>query len=670
MRVVSSYKPPRPSGTPPLKRRGIYPALTVLLLLFLTVTFSYGQVSTWEEPVSLSREIPAMKKNENTQKIMPFLDMLKIEQEDAEDNLNGVPPRFGFPHETNFTLENSGEWIELPDGDKIWRLQIYCPYATSINLLYDHFWLPEGAKFFIYNNDYKEQLGAFTSKNNKGKKEEMRGFATGLIFGDNITLEYYLPKEVEDMGIISVSHVVHGYRFFTMQEDLGRGFGDSWSKHININCPKGAAWQKEKNAVVLILIDGVRQCTGSLVNTTANENNVSHYILTAAHCLSNTGYTGSLPLNLDTWSFLWHYEAPECTNPTVEPPRISTVGATAVAKHGGFLTIDFALLKLNDDPAEQWNVMPYYLGWDRSPNQTSGSGIHHPMGDIKKIFTNYSFDTNYNDSQVWRFSSTSEKLLEGGSSGSPFLNSNKKLIAHHTGIGGPITVYPGGGQYWYFYFGKFCTAWNGVISKPGPTNRLKDWLDPIDTNVMVLNGRGECQKNIWLSLPISTTTTKNYHAVHKIISKQVISNDAKTTYKAGTEIQLLPGFHAKSGTTFHAKIETKAGCASTSSMTFSPEGEEQNIDFAMKNTNSRNQTPHKVNISPNPNSGAFQMETNFPISDIAHLKVMNLLGIPVYETQSLASNEIQLQHSGSGLYFVVMMLKNGTVLTQKMMLQR
>jgi len=75
-------------------------------------------------------------------------------------------------------------------------------------------------------------------------------------------------------------------------------------------------------------------------------------------------------------------------------------------------------------------------------------------------------------------------------------------------------------------------------------------------------------------------------------------------------------------------------------------------------------------IIPNPNLGTFQIETNFPLTEIVSLKVVNSLGAPVYETQNLASNEIQLLNSGSGLYFVVIILKNGTVLTQKMMVQR
>jgi len=77
-----------------------------------------------------------------------------------------------------------------------------------------------------------------------------------------------------------------------------------------------------------------------------------------------------------------------------------------------------------------------------------------------------------------------------------------------------------------------------------------------------------------------------------------------------------------------------------------------------------------LSIIPNPNGGTFQLETNFPLSAIESLKITNMLGVQVYESQNITSPTIQLTGLASGQYFVVVLLKDGTLLTQKLMLQR
>jgi hypothetical protein len=79
--------------------------------------------------------------------------------------------------------------------------------------------------------------------------------------------------------------------------------------------------------------------------------------------------------------------------------------------------------------------------------------------------------------------------------------------------------------------------------------------------------------------------------------------------------------------------------------------------------------PPNFTIIPNPNPGDFQLETNFPLSDIANLKITNPLGITIYEAQNVTEHTIQLQNSSFGLYFVMVILKDGSILTQKMVVQ-
>ena len=129
-----------------------------------------------------------------------------------------MPPRFGYRHKVNYDTTNSGTWTVLPNGGKIWQLNVICPDALSVNFCYDKFWIPEGGKFFIYSKDKKYSIGAFTSKNNKGDSANVRGFATGLVFGNDIILEYYQPKEVSANAIISIDYIVHGYRYIRFDE--------------------------------------------------------------------------------------------------------------------------------------------------------------------------------------------------------------------------------------------------------------------------------------------------------------------------------------------------------------------------------------------------------------------------------------------------------------------
>ena len=135
------------------------PKTLFLILLFHICEFTsiYAQISEGGHPYTFTNQVSASIEV----KEMPHVDVEALLRED-EMTPKDMPYRFGYGYDVSYSLQNSGTWGELPDGSKLWRLKIVSRGAYSINLIYDKFWLPEGSKFFIYNNDKSMVIGAFT----------------------------------------------------------------------------------------------------------------------------------------------------------------------------------------------------------------------------------------------------------------------------------------------------------------------------------------------------------------------------------------------------------------------------------------------------------------------------------------------------------------------------
>lgn len=352
--------------------------------------FGYGQISTGELPYSWTSEGGGISENASSVIVLPQLNMTQINQEDSGNEGAGGPTRFGFSHDVDISLTNSGSWITTSDGGHLWTVNIISPDALSLNILYDQFWLPDGAKLFIYASDLSQHIGAFTSLNNKGTKEAVHGFATGFLFTNSITLEYYEPANVTENGIVSISKIISGYRYVhDIVENTNNQNADIYSCNKDINCSEGANWQQEKNAVAFVVMGG-SICTGALLNTTANDNRP--HFLTANHCFETN-------MNAEQWTFYWNYEASSCNGTASLNATKSTSGASLLARR---VDTDFTLLNLLEDPAFNPNVTVYYLGWDRTNGSaTSGVGIHHPKGAQKKISIENNTINNYSPTICW-----------------------------------------------------------------------------------------------------------------------------------------------------------------------------------------------------------------------------------------------------------------------------
>ena len=468
---------------------------TILLCLFLGF-FCYqikAQLSTEEIPYSWGRYKNDIARQSIPVQTLQSFDRASIDREDSVNNGNTAPFRFGYPHEVNLSLYNSGTWQTTSDSGRLWTLRIYSQDALSLNLLYDKFWLPEGAKFFIYSTDKQQYIGAFTSQNNKGDKDNNLGFATSLLFTNDIVLEYYEPKGINDTGIISVSHIVSGYRYIF--DIVKSRDGELLSCHNDINCIEGANWRQEKNAVAYVIMGWYGGGSGALLNTTANDN--TPIFLSAYHCFN-------LSASTTQWIFYWNYESTTCDGEATIDNNKTTIGADLLAMREN---TDFMLLKLIEDPAKNRNITTYYLGWDRSASSaSSGVCIHHPKGAQKKIsktdnaIINFSSTFCFNLDNCVRPNTHWQVLFtngttESGSSGSPLLNQDRRVIGQLRGGYGdcPPNVTK--------YFGRFDLSWDGNDSSV----RLRDWLDPNNTTV-VLDGTA-CNPINFTNQSVSTDNT-------------------------------------------------------------------------------------------------------------------------------------------------------------------
>ena len=471
---------------------------SILGYLFF-IQFLSAQITTHEVPFSFGSTPSQLLRSISTQELSAP-DMAIIQAEDkVNDTLPGGPLRFAYPVKVHYTLANSGVWQTLEDGSKLWRLKIRLPGALSTNALYDKFRLPKGAKFYVYSEETRQSIGAITSEFLNNESNNAFAFSTGLIYGETVTFEYYQPETVREEAIISISRIDYGYRYVNSPYIVRtRSFNDSGDCQVNVNCPEGADWRMEKDAIARIMVVsdyGSGWCSCSLVNNTNNDN--TPYVLTANHCLQNS-YGQNLfdaisNPNASQWVFYWGYEHPGCSNGN-EPVHRSTVGATVVANNE---VSDFALLRLTQDPRNLTGFTPYYLGWDHSGNSgTGGVGIHHPKGDVKKISTyrnvpiSTAYDSNSpnNSATHWRITWSATEphhgVTEIGSSGSPLLNNDHRVIGQlHGGLSSCSSL---NSPDWY---GKFSVSWTGNGATDS-RRRLRDWLDPQGINPQTLNGIG------------------------------------------------------------------------------------------------------------------------------------------------------------------------------------
>ena len=123
--------------------------------LFLTFCFAFhslymlAQVSNGGLPYSFTHPTIVQPLTANID--MPLVDVAALQAQDALTDSKDQPYRFGAELPTNITLNNAGQWQTLDNGARLWRVAIRSKDARYINLQFNEYQLPQGARLYVYN---------------------------------------------------------------------------------------------------------------------------------------------------------------------------------------------------------------------------------------------------------------------------------------------------------------------------------------------------------------------------------------------------------------------------------------------------------------------------------------------------------------------------------------
>ena len=482
----------------------------IIFFIIITVFFhsAIAQISTGEVPAGLKYGIDSSKLSSQ---IYDFTPPKTSESGDKGPMLAG----FSIPVHSRYS-ENA-VMFELPDNTVLWQLKIEVPGAQKLGVVFTDFFIPENDKLFIYNPSGKQYIGAFTHRNIR----EHGILSTQALPGSEIIIEYH-----------SINNPYKNTPEFLVEE-LIYVFSDSGTEkssgpcNVNINCPEGDMWQKQKRGIARILLRSGNSwfnCSGSLVNNTLEDG--APYFLTADHCGANASADDYL-----VWQFYFNNEYWGCTSTGNVPDTMVVTGSTVLAKASVQGGTDFKLLQLEENVPDYWN--PYYNGWSRSSGSPEhGVGIHHPSGDAKKISTFISEPTTatFTGGQtggfwrlIWAETQSGHGVTEGGSSGSPVFDQDGLIIGTLTGGGASCNnpTFPD-------FYGKFYRHWlsNGETE----SKILQPWLDPENEDPLVLYGYDPNAKTNFVKVDVfpatgGTVRGKGYFAENESVSLKAIANE-------------------------------------------------------------------------------------------------------------------------------------------------
>ena len=320
------------------------------------------------------------------------------------------------------------------DGGYVYTTELSSPGAVALRVQFAGFSLPAGTAMYLYN-DEGQVFGPYSGRGPLGNGE----FDSNTLSGDTVTLQLRHTGPASDRALRDTRFRIVGLGHIRPRFMAGE-CGYNADCVTNAKCDSNNAVADAENAVAHMLYRSGRSyyiCSGGLINDSDDTNNLPLF-LTANHCISKGREAGSLEA-------FFKFASNNCGDTSLcEASYASlrdsfdrTLGASIVSTGNA---ADYTLLRLSEAaPAGS-----AFLGWNEAPVAFSdGEVLHrisHPQG-APQSYSSHVVDVTAGQCQSWPrgdriYSRDVVGATEGGSSGSPVVNSAGEIVGQLSGACG------------------------------------------------------------------------------------------------------------------------------------------------------------------------------------------------------------------------------------------
>lgn len=408
--------------------------------------------------------------------------------------------RAGVPVPLDLDVAASA-WRSSGDGEALWSLTLRSADARFLGLRLDAPQLPEGAEVRLLGA-HGQVRGPYdnTDLDDRGQ------LWIPLVHGDSAELELRVPAADSTEVRLGAGTLHYGMHPLDGSRPATKAQGDAGNCHNDVACPQGDGWDRTIRSTALLIIGNQLVCNGVLLNNTRRDGDP--LVVTADHCGIRSDAVADESDSDDRFpaesvSVVFNFQAQQCgdTQRVMQSDRID--GAEILYRDR---RADTTLIRLERMPPAAFGVR--YAGWDASGSGAdTGSGVHHPRGDLKKISL---FEQSLSPQTVtisgggardgsqevdaWRVD-WADGVTEPGSSGSGIWNPQQRLLGVLSGGSsqcGTDGLLLGIGAQPEIqgpdFYGRLAVAFDspGELGTP-----LRAFLDPAASGARSLNARSD-----------------------------------------------------------------------------------------------------------------------------------------------------------------------------------